>query len=45
MPGELQAVRVINLANAVQNELTIIVAGLEELKPLAGSLSENEWLK
>ncbi len=44
--GELQAVSGINPANAVraiQDELTIIEAGLEELKPPPGSLPENEW--
>ncbi|MGY4352230.1 hypothetical protein ACVWXM_008723 [Bradyrhizobium sp. GM7.3] len=46
MLGELQAVSGIDPANAiqvVQDELAIIEAGLEELKPPPGSLPENEW--
>jgi hypothetical protein len=46
MLGELQDVSGINPANAVQavqDEITIIEAGLEELKPPPGSLPENEW--
>lgn len=45
MLGVLQAVSDIDPANAiqaVQAELAIIEAGLEELKPPPGSLSENE---
>ncbi|OSI19546.1 hypothetical protein [Bradyrhizobium canariense] len=46
MLGELQAVFGIDPANAIQaiqDELAIIEAGLEELKPPPGSLPENEW--
>ena len=46
MLGELQAVSGIDPANAIlaiQDELAIIEAGLEELKPPPGSLPENEW--
>jgi hypothetical protein len=45
--GQLQVVSGINPANAVQaiqEELAIIEAGLEELKPPLGSLPENEWI-
>jgi hypothetical protein len=44
--AELQAVAGINPASSVavvQNEIAIIEAGLEELKPPPGSLPENEW--
>jgi hypothetical protein len=44
--AELQAVSGINPENAVraiQDELAVIEAGLEELKPPPGSLPENEW--
>lgn len=44
--AELQAVTAINPANAVQaveDEIAIIEAGLDELKPPPGSLPENEW--
>lgn len=44
--AELQAVTGINPANAVQaleDEIAIIEAGLDELKPPPGSLPENEW--
>ncbi|WP_334537235.1 hypothetical protein [Bradyrhizobium sp. AZCC 2230] len=44
--GELQSVSGINPANAVQaiqDEIAIIEAGLDELKPPPGSLPENEW--
>jgi hypothetical protein len=44
--GELQAVSGIDPANAiqaVQDELAIIEAGLEELRPPPGALPENEW--
>ena len=44
--ADLQAVSGINPANAVQavqDEIAIIEAGLEELKPPPGSLPENEW--
>jgi len=44
--GELQAVTGINLANAVQavqDELAIIEAGLDEPKPPPGLLAENEY--
>jgi inorganic triphosphatase YgiF len=44
--SELQAVSGINPENAVraiQDELAVIEAGLEELKPPPGSLPENEW--
>jgi hypothetical protein len=43
---ELQAVTGINPASsvaAVQDEIGIIQAGLEELRPPPGSLPENEW--
>ena len=43
---ELQAVTGINPASsvaAVQDEIAIIEAGLEELRPPPGSLPENEW--
>jgi len=44
--AELQAASGIDPANAVQavqEELAIIEAGLEELKPLPGALPDNEW--
>jgi inorganic triphosphatase YgiF len=44
--AQLQAVPGINpasAANAIQEELAVIEAGLEELKPPPGSLPENEW--
>ncbi|MCK1474901.1 hypothetical protein IVB27_08785 [Bradyrhizobium sp. 197] len=44
--AQLQAVSGINPENAVkaiQKELAVIEAGLEELKPPPGSLPENEW--
>jgi hypothetical protein len=44
--ADLQAVSGINPANAVQavqDEIAIIEAGLEELEPPPGSLPENEW--
>ncbi|WFU75588.1 hypothetical protein [Bradyrhizobium sp. CB2312] len=44
--GQLQAVSGINPENAVkaiQEELVLIEAGLEELAPPPGSLPENEW--
>jgi inorganic triphosphatase YgiF len=44
--AELQAVSGINPENAVraiQDELAVIEAGLEELKPPPGSVPENEW--
>jgi hypothetical protein len=44
--GELQGISGINPVNAVQvvqDEIAIIEAGLEELKPPPGSLPENEW--
>jgi len=44
--GELRTVTGINPSNAVQiiqDELAIIEAGLDELKPPPGSLPENEW--
>ncbi|MET4043980.1 inorganic triphosphatase YgiF [Bradyrhizobium sp. RT6a] len=44
--AELQTVSGINPENAVraiQDELAVIEAGLEELKPPPGSLPENEW--
>jgi hypothetical protein len=43
---ELQGVTGINPASsvaAVQDEIAIIQAGLEELRPPPGSLPENEW--
>ncbi|MDH2341518.1 hypothetical protein [Bradyrhizobium sp. SSUT77] len=43
---QLQAVSGINpenAAKAVQEELAVIEAGLEDLKPPPGSLPENEW--
>ncbi|MBM7482651.1 hypothetical protein ACVWWI_004036 [Bradyrhizobium sp. USDA 3686] len=46
MLGELQAISGIDPVNAiraVQDELAIIEAGLEELKPPPGALPENEW--
>lgn len=46
MLGELQAVPGIDPAQAVQavwDELAIIEAGLEELKPPPGTLPENEF--
>lgn len=46
MLGELQAISGIDPAQAVQavrDELGIIEAGLEELKPPPGSLPENEF--
>ena len=44
--AQLQAVSGINpenAAKAIQEELAVIEAGLEELKPPPGSLPENEW--
>lgn len=44
--AQLQAVSGINpenAVNAIQEELAVIEAGLEELKPPPGSLPENEW--
>lgn len=44
--AELQAVSGIDPANAisvVRDEIGLIEAGLEELKPPPGSLSESEW--
>ena len=44
--AQLQAVSGINpenAANAIQEELPVIEAGLEELKPPPGSLPGNEW--
>ncbi|MET4483367.1 hypothetical protein [Bradyrhizobium sp. F1.13.3] len=44
--AELQAVSGINPENAVraiQDELAVIEAGLEELKPPPGSLPEHQW--
>ncbi|UFW88362.1 hypothetical protein BjapCC829_07320 [Bradyrhizobium barranii] len=32
-----------NAAKAIQEELAVIEAGLEALKPPPGSLPENEW--
>lgn len=43
MLGKLQAVSGIDPAQAVRDELAIIEAGLEELKPPPGSLPENEF--
>ena len=44
--AQLQAVSGINpenAAKAIQEELAVIEAALEELKPPPGSLPENEW--
>ena len=44
--AQLQAVSGINPQNtvkAIQEELTLVEAGLEELKLPPGSLPENEW--
>ncbi|EIG61403.1 hypothetical protein [Bradyrhizobium sp. WSM1253] len=44
--AQLQAVSGIspeNAVRAIQDELALIEAGLEELKPPPGSLPENEW--
>ena len=44
--AQLQAVSGINPQNevaAIQEELALIEAGLEELKPPPGSVPENEW--
>jgi hypothetical protein len=44
--AQLQAVSGINpenAAKAIQEELAVIEAGLEKLKPPPGSLPENEW--
>lgn len=44
--AEIQALsnlKVENAVQAIQNELTIIEAGLEQLKPPPGTLPENEW--
>jgi inorganic triphosphatase YgiF len=44
--AELQAVSGIspeNALRAIQDELALIEAGLEALKPPPGSLPENEW--
>jgi hypothetical protein len=46
--AELQAVSGINPENAVraiQDELAVIEAGLEELKPPPGSHPENDWTR
>jgi len=46
MLAELQAVSGINPANAakaIEEELDLIEAGLEELKPPPGSIPDNEW--
>lgn len=46
MLAQLQTVSGINPENAIraiQDELGVIEAGLEELKPPPGSLPENEW--
>ncbi|WP_369722016.1 MULTISPECIES: hypothetical protein [unclassified Bradyrhizobium] len=32
-----------NAVKAIQDELAVIEAGLEELQPPSGSLPENEW--
>jgi hypothetical protein len=32
-----------NAVKAIQEELALIEAGLEELKPSPGSVPENEW--
>jgi hypothetical protein len=44
--AELQAISRINpeiAVRAIQDELAVIEAGLEELKPPPGSVPENEW--
>ncbi|MGY4300443.1 hypothetical protein ACVWXN_008538 [Bradyrhizobium sp. i1.4.4] len=44
--NQLQAVRGINTGSSivlVLSDIEVIEAGLEELKPPAGSLPENEW--
>jgi hypothetical protein len=44
--AQLQAVSGINpenAINAIQEELAVIEAGLDELEPPPGSLPENEW--
>jgi hypothetical protein len=44
--ADLQTITGINPANAikaVQNDISAIEAGLEELRPPPGSLPENEW--
>ncbi|WP_354122529.1 hypothetical protein [Bradyrhizobium sp. RT7a] len=44
--AQLEAVSGINpenAAKAIQEELAVIEAGLEALKPPPGSLPENEW--
>jgi hypothetical protein len=44
--AQLQTVSGINPENAIraiQDELAVIEAGLEQLKPPPGSLPENEW--
>ncbi|TFW52990.1 hypothetical protein CT676_41705 [Bradyrhizobium sp. MOS001] len=44
--AQLQSVSGINpenAAKAIQEELALIEAGLEELNPPPGSLPENEW--
>lgn len=46
MLARLQAVTGINAASSVQtvqDEISLIEAGLEQLKPPPGSLPENEW--
>jgi len=46
MLARLQAVTGINAATSVQmvqDEISLIESGLEELKPPPGSLPENEW--
>ena len=44
--AELQAISRINpeiAVRAIQDELAVIEAGLEELKPPSGSVPESEW--
>jgi hypothetical protein len=44
--AQLQAVSGINAASAakaIEEELELIEAGLEELKPPPGSIPDNEW--
>lgn len=40
---EVTGINPINAVQAVQDELVVIEAGLEELKPPPGSLPDNNW--
>lgn len=40
---QISGINPINAVQAAQDELVIIEAGLEELKPRPGSLPDNNW--